>query len=58
MAAFTALPPGDWLKRHEAVSEEDFAKEPLRNRLAVLQSRTAHAAGHGSQIALAAKRPS
>jgi hypothetical protein len=26
---------GDWLKKHGAVSEEDFAKEPTRNRLRV-----------------------
>ena len=56
MAAFVALPAGDWLKKHDAVSEEDFAKEPLRNRLAVLQSRTLHAGFHGGQIILALKR--
>jgi DinB family protein len=56
MAAFVALPPEEWLKKHEAVSEEDFAKEPLRNRLAVLQSRTIHAGFHGGQITLALKR--
>ncbi|MFY9822662.1 MAG: DinB family protein [Thermoanaerobaculia bacterium] len=56
MAAFVALPPEEWLKRHEAVSAEDFAKEPLRNRLAVLQSRTLHAGFHGGQITLAVKR--
>ena len=37
-AAFEALTPAQWLERHNAVSEEDFAKEPLRNRLAVLMS--------------------
>ena len=42
MAAFVAL-PAEWLKKHAAVSEEDFAKEPHRNRLAVLQCRTLHA---------------
>ena len=54
--AFDALAPEAWLQRHRAVSEEDFAKEPLRNRLAVLLSRTSHAAGHFSQISLVAKR--
>lgn len=58
MAAFVALPPAEWLQRHEAVSAEDFAKEPLRNRLAVLQSRTAHAGFHGGQIILALPRQS
>jgi hypothetical protein len=51
-AGIEALPAADWLKRHSAVSEEDFAKEPLRNRLSVLQSRTAHAMFHAGQIRL------
>lgn len=56
MAAFVALPPEEWLKKHEAVTVEDFAKEPLRNRLAVLQSRTIHAGFHAGQIILTLKR--
>ena len=55
-AAIVALPSQEWLQRHEAVSAEDFAKEPLRNRLAVLLSRTNHAAFHAGQIILALKR--
>lgn len=51
-AAIETLPPMDWLKKHEAVSEEDFAKEPLRNRISVLQSRTAHIMFHAGQIRL------
>jgi hypothetical protein len=51
-AAIEALPAADWLKRHDAVSEEDFAKEPLRNRLAVLHSRAGHAMFHAGQIRL------
>jgi DinB superfamily len=51
-AAIEALPAADWLKRHSAVSEEDFAREPLRNRLAVLQSRAGHAMFHAGQIRL------
>ena len=54
-AAFEALPAADWLKRHEAVPAEEFAKEPLRNRLAVLISRTGHAAFHAGQIRLTKK---
>ena len=49
---FAALPPAEWLERHNSVSEEDFAKEPLRCRLAVLLSRTNHAASHHGQIQL------
>jgi DinB superfamily len=43
----------DWLKKHAAVSEEDFAKEPTRNRLAVFLSRTNHASFHAGQAVLA-----
>jgi hypothetical protein len=56
LAAFEKLRPEEWLERHDAVSAEDFAKEPLRNRLAVLLSRTQHAAGHEGQIRLAKSR--
>jgi hypothetical protein len=56
LAAFERLRPEEWLERHDAISAEDFAKEPLRNRLAVLLSRTQHAAGHEGQIRLAKPR--
>ena len=49
------LRPEEWLQRHNAVSEEDFAKEPLRNRLAVLLSRTNHASFHMGQVVLVKK---
>lgn len=52
LTAFEALRPEQWLERHTAVSEEDFEKDPLRNRLAVLLSRTSHAAFHGGQMRL------
>ena len=42
----------DWLKKHTAVSEEDFAQNPTRNRLAVFLSRTNHASFHTGQMAL------
>ncbi len=51
-AAFESLKPAQWLERHTSVSEQDFAKEPLRNRLAVLMSRTNHASFHAGQIRL------
>jgi hypothetical protein len=50
--AFESLQPHEWLQRHNSVSEEDFAKEPLRNRLAVLISRLSHAAYHEGQMRL------
>ena len=43
----------DWLKKHTAVSDEDFLKDPTRNRLAVFLNRTNHASFHTGQIALA-----
>jgi DinB superfamily len=52
-AAFEKLTPQQWLEKHTAVSDEDFAKDPTRNRLAVLLSRTNHAAFHTGQAALA-----
>ncbi|HZD77646.1 MAG TPA: DinB family protein [Acidobacteriaceae bacterium] len=51
-AAFEQLTPRQWLEKHTAVSDEDFAKDPTRNRLAILLSRTNHAAFHTGQAAL------
>jgi len=51
--AFETLQPQEWLQRHDSVSEEDFARNPLRNRLAVLMSRVNHAAYHEGQMRLA-----
>lgn len=51
-AAFEKLTPEQWLEKHTAVSDEDFAKDPTRNRLTVLMSRTNHAAFHTGQAAL------
>jgi hypothetical protein len=50
--AFEFLQPHEWLERHSSVSEEDFAKEPLRNRVAVLISRLGHCAYHEGQMRL------
>ena len=52
---FVTLGIADWLQKHSAVSEEDFAKEPLRNRFAILLSRTNHLSSHLGQAALLAK---
>jgi len=46
----------DWAQRHAVVSEEDFAKDPSRNRFAVLLSRTNHLSYHLGQAVLAVKR--
>jgi hypothetical protein len=51
-AAFEALTPQEWLQKHTQVSDEDFAKDPSRNRFAVFLSRTNHASFHTGQLAL------
>ena len=55
LAGFASLSPAQWLEKHSSVSEEDFAKDPSRNRFAILLSRTAHIAFHVGQTALIPK---
>lgn len=45
-----ALPAEEWSTRHANISEADFPKEPHRNRLNVLLSRTGHLAYHRGQL--------
>jgi DinB superfamily len=52
-AEFSKLTPSEWLEKHNAVSEEDFAREPHRNRFTVLLGRTGHLAYHLGQAMLA-----
>jgi hypothetical protein len=52
---FTELPAEAWFERHASVSPEDFTKEPHRNRLAILLSRTAHLSYHIGQLVLTRK---
>jgi hypothetical protein len=52
-ASFEQMTAAQWLERHTAVSAEDFAKEPLRNRLAMMLSRTNHVSMHIGQALLA-----
>lgn len=52
-AAFEKLTPAEWLVKHTAVSDEDFAKDPTRNRLAVVMSRTNHVSFHTGQVVIA-----
>lgn len=47
---FSALTPDQWFEKHSAVSAEDFEKEPHRNRLNVLLSRTNHLSNHRGQL--------
>ena len=53
LAGFESLSAAEWLQKHSQVSAEDFAKEPLRNRLAMLLSRTNHVSMHAGQALLA-----
>ncbi len=50
--AFKKMTEQEWLSRHMAVSEEDFVKEPHRNKLNVMLSRVSHKASHLGQIAM------
>ncbi len=52
---FKQLSPDEWFAKHTAVSDEDFDKEPHRNRLNVLLSRTNHQSYHLGQLSLLAK---
>ncbi|MEP6596128.1 MAG: DinB family protein [Ginsengibacter sp.] len=52
---FNKLKPEEWLQKHTAISEEDFAKEPHRNRLSVLLNRTNHLSYHFGQLAFLKK---
>jgi hypothetical protein len=55
LSLFASLSPDEWLLPHRAMSEEDYAKDPTRNRLAVLLSRTNHMSFHLGQVVLAPK---
>lgn len=46
----TAIGPDEWFEKHTAVSEEDFVKEPHRNKLNVVLSRVSHVDYHLGQI--------
>ena len=48
---FNKLNPDEWLQKHASISDEDFAKEPHRNRLSVLLNRTNHLSYHYGQLA-------
>jgi hypothetical protein len=36
LSQFASLSEDEWLRRHYAMSEEDYAKDPIRNRLNVV----------------------
>jgi len=45
-----ATPADEWFTRHNAVSAEDFAKEPQRNKLNIIINRTNHLSTHLGQL--------
>jgi hypothetical protein len=51
-----SLPADEWFTRHANISEEDFIKEPNRNRLNVLLDRTIHLSNHRGQLLLLKKK--
>jgi uncharacterized damage-inducible protein DinB len=53
--AFKRMSEKEWHARHMAVSEEDFKKEPHRNKLNVMLSRVTHKASHLGQMAMQPK---
>lgn len=46
-----AMAAAAWFEKHSAVSDEDFKKEPHRNKLNIILNRTAHQAYHLGQMA-------
>jgi hypothetical protein len=49
---FNKMTATDWLDRHTKISPEDFAADPLRNKLNVLITRTIHIGYHLGQLNL------
>jgi len=47
---FEQMPPDEWFARHALVSEDDFAKEPHRNKLNMIINRTGHIGYHLGQM--------
>jgi hypothetical protein len=49
---FARVTPDDWFKKHNAVSDADFATQPHRNKLNVIINRTNHLDYHAGQLVL------
>jgi len=49
---FESLQPEEWFEKHTAVSAEDFRKEPHRNKLNIIITRTTHLTYHTGQLVL------
>ena len=55
--AFTRWTTAEWLEKHTSVSDEDFVREPHRNRFTVVVSRNTHMAFHFGQAMLTKPGP-
>ena len=53
---FSQWSPSEWVAKHTDVSDEDFRKEPHRNRYSVMLARNTHMAFHYGQAILAKPR--
>lgn len=53
--SFNLMNKDEWFQKHTAVSEEDFAINPSRNKLNILLTRTNHLAYHLGQLAYLSK---
>lgn len=49
---FSGLKTEEWFEKHTAVTAEDFAKEPHRNKLNIILTRTTHLQYHLGQLVL------
>jgi hypothetical protein len=49
---FEELSPEEWFEKHTAVSTENFANEPHRNKLNIIITRTSHLQYHSGQLVL------
>lgn len=49
---FESLQQDEWFEKHNSVSAEDFIKEPHRNKLNIIITRTTHLAYHTGQLVL------
>lgn len=53
---FVEMTADEWFGKHNAVSADDFVKEPHRNKLNVLMNRTVHQSYHRGQLVLLEKK--
>ncbi|GAC1587892.1 MAG: hypothetical protein NVS3B19_07190 [Ginsengibacter sp.] len=50
---FEKITLDEWMSKHSLMSDDDFEKEPTRNKMSVLLSRIHHLAYHLGQMKLA-----